>query len=147
MHGKGDPLHSTTATTKRIARHALVVAVFVALTGGIPVAHAARQQGLTPAFQMALHVNHEDALYDRAKALASRQAHVALPTGATASDAFDWKDALVGAGSSVAVLFIAAAAMVAFRRGRSRLVQSKRPPLYRLLLARTGAVALLRAFV
>jgi hypothetical protein len=62
--GRGEPPYSTTATTRRIARHALALAVFVALSASVPVAQGAPEQGLTPAAQqMERHFQHEDALY------------------------------------------------------------------------------------
>jgi hypothetical protein len=72
---------------------------------------------------MALHFRHEDAL-NRTQRSASSRLRSALPAAAAASNGFDWNDALIGAGSTVALLLLGAAAMVATRRGRSRLAQS-----------------------
>jgi hypothetical protein len=76
----------------------------------------------SPAQMLALHFQHEDALY-RAQGSASSRARSALPTAASASGGFDWNDALVGAGSAVAVMLLSAGAIVGVRRGRGQLVQ------------------------
>jgi hypothetical protein len=72
---------------------------------------------------MALHFQHEDAL-NQAQRSASSRLRSGLPAEVAASDGFDWNDALVGAGSAVAVLLFGAAAMLAIRRSRGRLAQS-----------------------
>jgi hypothetical protein len=93
--GRGEPPHSKTATNGRIARHALALAAFVALSAGISVAQGAPQQGLTPASkQMQRHFQHEDALYQ----LSERTASLPPPQGLRASQQmerhFQHEDAL-----------------------------------------------------
>jgi hypothetical protein len=78
-------------------------------------------QARTPAQMIALHFQHEDALY---RASAPTSGRSALAARVATSHGFDWNDALVGAGSTVALLLFGAAAMVAIRRSRSRLAQS-----------------------
>jgi hypothetical protein len=78
-------------------------------------------QTRTPAQAVALHFQHEDALY---RATAPTSSRSALAAQVATSHGFDWNDALVGAGSTVALLLFGAAAMVAIRRSRSRLAQS-----------------------
>jgi hypothetical protein len=90
-----------------------------AINGGSQEMRSAR----SPAQMLALHDQHEDALY-RAQASASSRPRFASPAEAGASDGFDWSDALVGAGSTVALLLLSVAAIAAVRRGRSRLAHS-----------------------
>jgi hypothetical protein len=78
-------------------------------------------QTRTPAQTIARHFEHEDALY-RASALTSDRSAFAVQVAT--SHGFDWNDALVGAGSTVAFLLFGAAAVVAIRRGRSLRAQS-----------------------
>ena len=137
MHGRGDRPHSKTATTRRIVRHALALAVFVALSAGVPVAQGAPGQGLTPAQQMARHFQHEDALYQ----LSERAANFPTPQGLRADglrwqgiartyelmkserrastgtgNGFDWGDAGIGFAAAIGAMLLAAASAIARRR-------------------------------
>jgi hypothetical protein len=81
------------------------------------------QAAPTAARLIALHFQHEDRL-DRARVLASGAPRSSLVMGAAVSDRFDWGDAIVGAGSAVALLLLGAATTIAICRRRSPLVHS-----------------------
>jgi hypothetical protein len=138
MHGKGEPPHSRTATTRRIARHALVLAVFVALSASVPVAQGAPEQGLrSAAQQMERHFQHEDALYQ----LSERAASFPTPQGLRADglrwqgiarayelvkgerlastgtgNGFDWGNAGIGFATAIGVMLLAGAGAIARRK-------------------------------
>jgi hypothetical protein len=74
----------------------------------------------TSAQLMALHFKHEDARY-QAREVASGPSRSETPALTAASDSFNWNDALIGAGSAFVLGILGAGATIAIRRSHSRL--------------------------
>jgi hypothetical protein len=70
------------------------------------------------------HFRHEDALYAAPRSTSASSNPKPSAAKAAMSDGFDWSDAGIGAASTLVVLLLVAAMIVAMRRGRARTAQS-----------------------
>jgi hypothetical protein len=116
-----DALYAAKPVTGQTRTAAQAMALHFQHEDALYAAKPVTGQTRTAAQAMALHFQHEDALY---RASAPTSGRSALAAQVATSDGFDWNDALVGAGSTIALLLFGAAAMVAIRRSRSRPAQS-----------------------